>query len=310
MSAAALLAGRHALVTGAGGGIGAAIARALAGAGALVSLAGRRREPLDAVAASLPAGAALVVDGFDVTDGEAIGRGLDRARAAFGPVSILVNNAGEAPSASFESTDAELWAHVLAVDLTGVYNVTHAALPDLKRHGSGARLINVASTAGLTGYAYVAAYCAAKHGVVGLTRALALELARSWRHRQRGLSGLHRDAVDRPRGRDHRRQDRPLGRCSARGTRQGEPSGTSGDAGRGRGRGALACLASGNVNKRAGDCGCRRGGHGGMSEAISAMQAARRPFKGLSARAISASRRARTGASRRCGSIGRNARIR
>jgi NAD(P)-dependent dehydrogenase (short-subunit alcohol dehydrogenase family) len=179
MSAASPLSGRHALITGAGGGIGAAIARALGGAGALVSLAGRRREPLDAVAALLPAGAALVVDGFDVTDGKAIAHGLDRARAVFGPVSILVNNAGEAPSASFEKTDADLWARILAVDLTGVYNVTHAALPDLKRHGAGARLINIASTAGLTGYAYVAAYCAAKHGVVGLTRALALELARS-----------------------------------------------------------------------------------------------------------------------------------
>src|SRR6202011_2277042 len=98
--------------------------------------------------------AAFVVDGFDVTDEDAIGRGLDRARGAYGPISILVNNAGEAPSASFERTDAELWAHVLAVDLTGVYNVTHAALPDLKRHGSGARLINVASTTGLARYAY------------------------------------------------------------------------------------------------------------------------------------------------------------
>jgi NAD(P)-dependent dehydrogenase (short-subunit alcohol dehydrogenase family) len=173
------LSSRHALVTGAGSGIGASIARALAGAGAHVSLAGRRRAPLEAVAASLPKGAAFVVDGFDVTDGVAIGRGLDHARAAYGPISILVNNASEAPSASFERTDAELWAHVLAVDLSGVYNVTHAALPDLKRHGSGARLINVASTAGLTGYAYVAAYCAAKHGVVGLTRALAVEMARS-----------------------------------------------------------------------------------------------------------------------------------
>ena len=112
MSATALLAGRHALVTGAGSGIGAAIARALAGAGALVSLAGRRREPLETWRPLLPAGAALVVDGFDVTDAEAIGHGLDRARAAFGPVSILVNNAGEAPSASFERTDADLWARM------------------------------------------------------------------------------------------------------------------------------------------------------------------------------------------------------
>jgi NAD(P)-dependent dehydrogenase (short-subunit alcohol dehydrogenase family) len=179
MSAAGNLAGRHALVTGAGSGIGEAIARALAGAGARVSLAGRRRAPLESVAASLPPGASLVLDGFDVTDAAAIGRGLEMARAAFGPVSILVNNAGEAPSASFEKTDIALWSHVLAVDLTGVYQVTHAVLPDLKRHGAGARLINVASTAGLTGYSYVAAYCAAKHGVVGLTRALALELARS-----------------------------------------------------------------------------------------------------------------------------------
>jgi NAD(P)-dependent dehydrogenase (short-subunit alcohol dehydrogenase family) len=179
MSAGASLAGRHALVTGAGSGIGAAIARALAVRGARVSLAGRRRAPLEAVAATLPDAAALIVDGFDVTDGAAIAQGLERARAAFGDVSVLVNNAGEAPSAPFGKTDLALWSHVLAVDLTGVYQVSHAALPDLKRHGQGARLVNVASTAGLTGYAYVAAYCAAKHGVIGLTRALALELARS-----------------------------------------------------------------------------------------------------------------------------------
>ena len=174
----AILAGRHALVTGAGSGIGAAIARALAGAGARVSLAGRRRDPLESLAASLPAGSAWVVDGFDVTDEAAIAKGLDRARA-FGPISILVNNAGEAPSASFAKTDLALWSHVIAVDLTGVYQVSHAALPELARHGEGARLINIASTAGLAGYPYVAAYCAAKHGVVGLTRALALEYARA-----------------------------------------------------------------------------------------------------------------------------------
>jgi NAD(P)-dependent dehydrogenase (short-subunit alcohol dehydrogenase family) len=179
MTAARPLVGRHALVTGAGGGIGAAIARALVDAGARVSLAGRRRAPLEELASSLPAGAALAVDGFDVTEETAIAQGLERARAEFGPISILVNNAGEAPSASFEKTDMALWAHVLAVDLTGVYQVSHAVLPDLKRHGAGARLINIASTAGLAGYPYVAAYCAAKHGVIGLTRALALELARS-----------------------------------------------------------------------------------------------------------------------------------
>jgi NAD(P)-dependent dehydrogenase (short-subunit alcohol dehydrogenase family) len=179
MTPAGTLEGRHALVTGAGGGIGAAIASALASASARVSLAGRRRAPLEDVAARLPRGAALVLGGFDVTDGAAIASGLEAARAAYGPISILINNAGEAPSASFEKTDLALWSHVLAVDLTGVYRVSHAVLADLKRHGAGARLINVASTAGLVGYPYVAAYCAAKHGVVGLTRALALELART-----------------------------------------------------------------------------------------------------------------------------------
>jgi NAD(P)-dependent dehydrogenase (short-subunit alcohol dehydrogenase family) len=173
------LAGRHALITGAGGGIGAAIARAFAGAGAHVSLAGRRRERLDAVAADLPPGASLILDGFDVTDLAAIVQGARAAREAFGPVSILVNNAGEAPSASFEKTDLALWSHVLAVDLTSAFQVTREFLPDLKRYGAGARILNIASTAGLTGYAYVSAYCAAKHGLVGLTRALALELART-----------------------------------------------------------------------------------------------------------------------------------
>ncbi|MGP4806453.1 SDR family NAD(P)-dependent oxidoreductase [Agrobacterium cavarae] len=171
------LEGRHALVTGAGSGIGAAIARTLAKAGANVTLAGRRREPLETVAAEIGS-QALVLDGFDVTKAEAIAAGLEKARSTFGNLSILVNNAGEAPSAPFEKTSSDMWSHVLSVDLTGVFNVTQAVLPDLKAHGEGARIINIASTAGLTGYAYVSAYCAAKHGVVGLTRALALELAK------------------------------------------------------------------------------------------------------------------------------------
>lgn len=171
------LEGRHAVVTGAGSGIGAAIARRLSAAGASVALAGRRASPLEEVAASLGDGPNIVLDGFDVTDLAAIEAGLARARARFGPVSILVNCAGEAPSAPFEKTTPDMWSHVLAVDLTGVFNVTQAALADIKAYGQGGRIINIASTAGLTGYAYVSAYCAAKHGVVGLTRALALELA-------------------------------------------------------------------------------------------------------------------------------------
>jgi NAD(P)-dependent dehydrogenase (short-subunit alcohol dehydrogenase family) len=173
------LAGRHALVTGAGSGIGAAIAATLAAAGASLSLAGRRRDPLEQVASAIGAAQAHVLDGFDVTDANAIGRGLKSARAKFGPVDILVNNAGEAPSAPFDKTGAEMWSRVIAVDLTGVYLVTQAALADLRKSGPNARIINVASTAGLTGYAYVSAYCAAKHGVIGLTRSLALELAKS-----------------------------------------------------------------------------------------------------------------------------------
>jgi len=168
----------HALVTGAGSGIGAAIARRLAAAGYKVSLAGRRRAPLEEVAKEL-GDAALVLDGFDVTSDEAVANGLEKARAAFGPIGILINNAGEAPSAPFEKTGLDLWERVLEVDLTGVFRVTKAVLSDIKAQGRQGRIISVASTAGLTGYAYVSAYCAAKHGVIGLTRALALELAKT-----------------------------------------------------------------------------------------------------------------------------------
>jgi NAD(P)-dependent dehydrogenase (short-subunit alcohol dehydrogenase family) len=178
MSGEGKLAGRHALVTGAGSGIGAAIARALVAAGVRMTLAGRRREPLEALASELGENI-YVAAGFDVTSPEAIAAGLAAAREKFGPVSVLVNNAGEAPTAPFEKTSLDMWGRVLSVDLTGVFLVTQAALPDLKAHGHGARIINIASTAGLTGYAYVSAYVAAKHGVVGLTRSLALELAKT-----------------------------------------------------------------------------------------------------------------------------------
>ena len=177
---AAPLEGRHALVTGASGGIGRAIAHLLLGAGARVTLAGRNADRLQAAAASMNAGdRTFVAAGFDVTNATAVAAGIAAARAALGPVTILVNNAGVAPSAPFEKTDPEMWEEVVATDLTSVFTVTRAALPDLKAHGAGARVINVASTAGLVGYRYVSAYCAAKHGVIGFTRALALEYARS-----------------------------------------------------------------------------------------------------------------------------------
>lgn len=175
-------AGRHVLVTGAGSGIGAAIARAFVGEGARVTLAGRRRGPLCALAENLPEGSTFIAEGFDVTKLDAIAAGLDAARRAFGPVDILVNNAGEAPSAPFAKTGLDMWSHVMAVDLTGVFLVTQAVLPDLKVRGAekgDARILNVASIAGLKGFAYVSAYCAAKHGVIGLTRALAHEFAKT-----------------------------------------------------------------------------------------------------------------------------------
>ncbi|HRK25357.1 MAG TPA: SDR family NAD(P)-dependent oxidoreductase [Beijerinckiaceae bacterium] len=167
---------RHALITGAGSGIGAAIALRLAADGFRVTLAGRRSAPLEAVAAAAN-GAVFVSAGFDVTDRASIADGLAAARAAFGPVSVLVNNAGEAPSATFAKTTPEMWNHVLALDLGGVFNVTQAVLGDVRAAANGGRIVSVASTAGLKGYPYVTAYCAAKHGVIGLTRALALELA-------------------------------------------------------------------------------------------------------------------------------------
>lgn len=167
-------AGRHVLVTGAGTGIGAAIALAFADAGARVSLCGRRLDPLAALAGRIGA-QACAIDGFDVTDEDAVARGLARS---WGPVDILVNNAGEAISGPFSGISLAAWNAALAVNLTGSFLVTQAALPAMRASGFG-RVINIASTAGLIGYPYVAAYVAAKHGVVGLTRALALELART-----------------------------------------------------------------------------------------------------------------------------------
>jgi NAD(P)-dependent dehydrogenase (short-subunit alcohol dehydrogenase family) len=169
---------RHVLITGAGTGIGAAIATACAKAGGRISLAGRRRDPLTASQASLGADRAQVVADFDVTDAEKVRTGVAAARRAFGPIDVLVNNAGEAPSAPFVRTDLAMWNKVLAVNLTGTYLVTKEIVPDMIDKRAG-RVINIASTAGLVGYAYVSAYVAAKHGVIGLTRSLALEFART-----------------------------------------------------------------------------------------------------------------------------------
>jgi NAD(P)-dependent dehydrogenase (short-subunit alcohol dehydrogenase family) len=168
------LQGRHALVTGGGRGIGAAIAARLVGAGARVTLVARSEVQLEEVATAL--GDCAQGLRADVTDAASVARAFEHAARAFGPVEILVNNAGQARSAPMHRAPDELWNEMLAVNLTGVYHGIRAALPAMLERGFG-RIVNVASTAGLRGYPFVAAYCAAKHGVIGLTRALALELA-------------------------------------------------------------------------------------------------------------------------------------
>jgi len=166
---------KHAVITGGGTGIGAAIAAALAAEGARITVMGRRLKPLDTTAAALPAARSVRCD---VTDSAGVAAAFDQARAYFGPVDILVNNAGAADSAPFHKLDALHWRRMLAVNLDGVFNCTRAVFDEMRGRGWG-RIVNVASTAALKGYAYVSAYCAAKHGVLGLTRALALEAAQS-----------------------------------------------------------------------------------------------------------------------------------
>jgi NAD(P)-dependent dehydrogenase (short-subunit alcohol dehydrogenase family) len=172
----AQLAGRHALVTGGGRGIGAAIAAALLDQGARVTLAGRNTEVLAAAARQLGSADRVGQVALDVTDTASVERAFAAASERFGRIGILVNNAGQAASAPVMRTDPATWQRMLDVNLTGSFHCIQAALPGMLEDGWG-RIVNVASTAGLAGYAYVAAYCAAKHGVIGLTRALALELA-------------------------------------------------------------------------------------------------------------------------------------
>jgi len=172
--------GIHAVVTGGARGIGAAVSRQLTDAGAHVTLIGRNRARLDAHAARLGRAHVQVAD---ITDETAIERAVRLAIDHAGPIGILVNNAGQAESAPATRTDSDLWRRMIDVNLTGTWLATRAALPSLLEAAgtsgsTGARIVNIASTAGLTGYAYVSAYCAAKHGVIGLTRALAVELAR------------------------------------------------------------------------------------------------------------------------------------
>lgn len=165
---------RHALVTGGSRGIGLAIARRLVADGVDVSIIGRDAARLQQAAAALGGGVATAV--IDVTDPAAVDRGFAALIERRGRLDILVNNAGAAESAPFEKTGIDLWQRMLEVNLHAVYHCIRASTGALLSN-TDARVVNIASTAGQTGYAYVAAYCAAKHGVIGLTRALAREWA-------------------------------------------------------------------------------------------------------------------------------------
>lgn len=163
---------KHALVTGGGSGIGAAVAKVLKDKGAVVTIVGRSADKLEAKAIEL--GVSYQV--ADITDRQQTASAFMQACETNGTIDILVNNAGAAEAVPFSKMADEQWDATLAVNLTGVYNCTKAVIGAMLEKQSG-RIINVASTAALSGYAYVSAYCAAKHGVIGLTRSLAMEYA-------------------------------------------------------------------------------------------------------------------------------------
>ncbi|MBV8800753.1 MAG: SDR family oxidoreductase [Alphaproteobacteria bacterium] len=166
---------KHAFVTGGGSGIGLATAKALAGAGWRVTIAGRTEARLRDVAKSIPH---TGIQPLDVTDSAAVQAAFHAAAEAAGPVALLVNNAGSVISVPFERTDETAWRAMLNVHVMGAVHCTQAVLPPMKANGWG-RIINIASTAGLIGYRNVSAYVAAKHALTGLTKALALEVAKT-----------------------------------------------------------------------------------------------------------------------------------
>jgi len=163
------LKGSHALVTGGATGIGLAIAKALCASGVRVTVASRNIQRIEEVIKDLDAVTGMALD---VTDSGSVRSVFEAA----GPVDILVNNSGIALAAPFDSTTQEQLANVMAVNLTGVFHCMQAVLPSMRERNYG-RIINIASTAGLRGYAYTSVYSASKHGVIGMTRSLALELA-------------------------------------------------------------------------------------------------------------------------------------
>lgn len=164
----------HALITGGGSGIGAAIAARLAQDGVRLTLVGRTLAKLEKTAQSLPNAHAIAADATNEDD---VARAFDAAVKHFGPVTILINNAGGATSAPIGKTSLADWQQMLSINATSAFLCSRAAVPHMLKANFG-RIVNVASTAGLMGYAYVTAYTASKHALVGLTRALAAELVK------------------------------------------------------------------------------------------------------------------------------------
>ncbi|WP_416761974.1 SDR family NAD(P)-dependent oxidoreductase [Roseateles sp. So40a] len=173
------LEGLHAVVTGGGSGIGAAVAQALIADGARVTLMGRRLDRLQAQRdrMDVDGGPAVALQVCDVGDEASVRAAFAAAADDSGPIDLLINNAGQVETAPFAKTSLETWQRLINVNLTGSFLCSREVLPGMTERRFG-RIVNVASTAALKGYAYVAAYCAAKHGVLGMTRALALETAR------------------------------------------------------------------------------------------------------------------------------------
>ncbi len=165
---------RHALVTGAGTGIGAEITRHLHAAGHRVTLVGRRPEPLQQLADALGDNSQIV--SADVTDPDNLKNAFATAEANFNSIEILVNCAGMAPTAPFHRIAFDDWQRTMDVNVNGVFHCTQLALAGMRQAGWG-RIVNIASVASLRGFPYVAGYCASKHAVLGMTRALALEVA-------------------------------------------------------------------------------------------------------------------------------------